>query len=185
MPTLVDAIEALLPQTQCTRCGYAGCMPYAQAIANRKAGINRCPPGGSAGIAKLAVLLGRPIVPLDESCGSEKPLEAAIIDESTCIGCAICIEACPVDAIVGAAKQMHTVVQAFCTGCELCIAPCPVDCIAMAAASSPEWTPERAAVARGRYEAHRARIEQTEGDRARRLGERTMAISGARSGEPK
>ena len=128
---LIEALERLLPQTQCTRCSYPGCRPYAEAIVAGEAGINRCPPGGKAGIAKLAALLGRPALPLDPACGVEQPLQAASIDETRCIGCAICMEACPVDAIIGAAKQMHTVLEAVCTGCELCVAPCPVDCISM------------------------------------------------------
>ena len=125
---LVEKIEAILPQTQCGQCGYAGCKPYAEAIAAGEADINRCPPGGQEGVAKLADLLGREITPLD---AEEKPKQLAIIDEQTCIGCTLCIQACPVDAIVGAAKQMHTVVSSLCTGCELCVKPCPVECIRM------------------------------------------------------
>ena len=125
---LVDKIEAILPQTQCGQCGYPGCKPYAEAIAKGEAEINLCPPGGAEGVAKLADLLGREAKPLD---GEEKPRQVAIIDENTCIGCTLCIQACPVDAIVGAAKQMHTIVESLCTGCELCVAPCPVECIAM------------------------------------------------------
>ena len=125
---LVEKIEAILPQTQCGQCGYPGCKPYAEAIAAGEADINRCPPGGQEGVAKLADLLGREIKPLD---AEEKPKQLAIIDEQTCIGCTLCIQACPVDAIVGAAKQMHTVVASLCTGCELCVNPCPVECIRM------------------------------------------------------
>ena len=125
---IVEKLDALLPQTQCGQCGYPGCRPYAQAIAEGEADINRCPPGGQEGVAKLADLLGREVKPLD---AEEKPKQIAIIDENTCIGCTLCIQACPVDAIVGAAKQMHTIVAADCTGCELCLAPCPVDCISM------------------------------------------------------
>ncbi|MCZ4303498.1 electron transport complex subunit RsxB [Zoogloeaceae bacterium G21618-S1] len=128
---LVDNIDAILPQTQCGQCGFPGCRPYAEAIANGEADINQCPPGGEEGIRHLADLLGREFKPLDEEHGVEKPKSVAIIDEQTCIGCTLCIQACPVDAIVGAAKQMHTIVEAECTGCELCIAPCPVDCITM------------------------------------------------------
>jgi electron transport complex protein RnfB len=128
---LADRIDALLPQTQCTRCGYPACRPYAEAIARDGAPINRCPPGGTAGIRALAVLTGRPVQPLDPECGAEMPPQVAFIDEDTCIGCTKCIQACPVDAIVGASKLMHTVVPQLCTGCELCIPPCPVDCIAM------------------------------------------------------
>lgn len=126
-----DAIDALLPQTQCTRCGYAGCRPYAEAIANGAAGINQCPPGGAATIAALAQLLRLPVLPLSPAHGVEGPPRVAVIDESSCIGCARCLPPCPVDAIVGAARQTHTVLTDLCTGCELCIAPCPVDCIRM------------------------------------------------------
>jgi len=128
---LVEKIDAILPQTQCGQCGYPGCKPYAEAIAKGEADINCCPPGGEEGIRKLADLLGREFKPLSEEHGTEKPKSVALIDENTCIGCTLCMQACPVDAIVGAAKQMHTVVPKLCTGCELCLAPCPVDCIAM------------------------------------------------------
>lgn len=128
---LVDKVDAILPQTQCGQCGYPGCRPYAEAIANQEAEINQCPPGGDEGIRKLAELLGREYKPLDAAHGMEKPKSLAVIDETTCIGCTLCIQACPVDAIVGAAKQMHTVVASLCTGCELCVPPCPVDCIRM------------------------------------------------------
>ncbi|HET9836093.1 MAG TPA: electron transport complex subunit RsxB [Rhodanobacteraceae bacterium] len=129
--TLADRIDALLPQTQCTRCGYPACRPYAEAIARGEAPINRCPPGGDAGIRALSVLTGRPVQPLDPACGTESLPQVAFIDEDACIGCTKCIQACPVDAIVGASKLMHTIVPELCTGCELCIPPCPVDCIAM------------------------------------------------------
>ena len=125
---LVEKIEAILPQTQCGQCGYPGCKPYAEAIAEGEAEINLCAPGGQEGVAKLADLLGREVKPLD---AEEKPKQVAIIDEQTCIGCTLCIQACPVDAIVGAAKQMHTIIESLCTGCELCLKPCPVACIRM------------------------------------------------------
>ena len=125
---LVEKIEAILPQTQCGQCGFPGCKPYAEAIAGGEVDINLCPPGGQEGVRKLADLLGREVKPLN---AEEKPKQIALIDEQTCIGCTLCIQACPVDAIVGAAKQMHTVVEPLCTGCELCVAPCPVDCITM------------------------------------------------------
>ncbi|MEN3373692.1 electron transport complex subunit RsxB [Dechloromonas sp. ZS-1] len=124
---LVEKIEAILPQTQCGQCGYPGCKPYAEAIANGDE-INKCPPGGMEGVQRLADLLGREVKPLD---AEEKPKAVAIIDENTCIGCTLCIQACPVDAIVGAAKQMHTIISQQCTGCELCLPPCPVECISM------------------------------------------------------
>lgn len=128
---LAERIDALLPQTQCTRCGFAACRPYADAVAAGEADINRCPPGGEAVLAALAELLDRPAPELDTTRGVSGPLLVACIDEGACIGCTLCIQACPVDAIAGAAKQMHTVIAAECTGCELCVAPCPVDCISM------------------------------------------------------
>ncbi len=127
---LVEKIDAVLPQTQCGQCGYPGCKPYAEAIAKGEANINKCPPGGEEGIRKLADLLGVDYVPFGEGA-APKPKAVAFIDEQTCIGCTLCLQACPVDAIVGAAKQMHTIIASECTGCELCIAPCPVDCISM------------------------------------------------------
>lgn len=128
---LVEKIDAILPQTQCGQCGFPGCKPYATAIANDEADINQCPPGGDEGVRKLAELLGKEFKPLNAEHGAPKPKSVAIIDEQICIGCTLCIQACPVDAILGAAKQMHTILAAECTGCELCIAPCPVDCISM------------------------------------------------------
>lgn len=126
---VADKIEALLPQTQCGQCDYAGCRPYAEAMAAGEADINRCVPGGEATIQELAALLDRDPIPLDEEVGEEKPPVLAVIIEEQCIGCTKCIQACPVDAIIGAAKQMHTVIASECTGCELCLPPCPVDCI--------------------------------------------------------
>jgi len=127
---LVEKIDAILPQTQCGQCGFPGCKPYAEAIAKGEADINRCPPGGEEGVKRLAELLGVEPKPLSEGL-EHKPKSVAVIDEYLCIGCTLCIQACPVDAIVGAAKQMHTVVPELCTGCELCVQPCPVDCIQM------------------------------------------------------
>ena len=128
---VADQIDALLPQTQCAQCGYPGCRPYAEAIAAGEAEINQCPPGGEAGIRALADLLGREAKPLNPDNGEEKPRVVAVIDEQACIGCTLCIQACPVDAILGAARQMHTVIESECTGCDLCLPPCPVDCIEM------------------------------------------------------
>lgn len=128
---VVDQIDAILPQTQCGQCGFPGCRPYAEAIASGEAEINQCPPGGEAGIRALADLLGRDFVPLNEEHGEHKGKLVAVIDETTCIGCTLCIQACPVDAILGAAKHMHTIIESECTGCELCLPPCPVDCISM------------------------------------------------------
>lgn len=127
--SLVNQIDRLLPQTQCAQCGYPGCRPYAEAVATGNAEINQCPPGGESGVAALANLLGKTVIPLNEEFGIEKPVALAVIREAECIGCTLCIKACPVDAIVGAAKLMHTVISEHCTGCELCLPPCPVDCI--------------------------------------------------------
>lgn len=157
-----DAIDILLPQTQCTRCGYSGCRPYAQAIAAGEAEINQCPPGGAATITALARLTGRPALPLNPANGIEQPRTVAFILEEHCIGCTKCLPACPVDAIVGANKRMHTVIVSECTGCELCIAPCPVDCIVMVADSAARGAIDagEAAHFRRRYEAHLARDQR-------------------------
>ena len=128
---VVEQIDAILPQTQCGQCGYPGCKPYAEAIANGEAPINQCPPGGEAGIQALADLLGQEPTPLNPENGEAKPEMLALIDESRCIGCTLCIQVCPVDAIIGSAKHMHTIIADYCTGCELCLPPCPVDCIDM------------------------------------------------------
>ena len=139
--SLVEQINQVLPQTQCAQCGYPGCRPYAEAIASGEAEINQCPPGGESGVRELADLLGTEPKPLDQSRGEHKPPMVAVIDEDRCIGCTLCIQACPVDAIVGAARMMHTVIDSECTGCELCIEPCPVDCIDLVERSQPwQWT---------------------------------------------
>ena len=173
-------IDALLPQTQCTRCGYPACGDYAQAIASGAADINQCPPGGKAGINALASLLGRATKPLNPANGVEKPREIALIDEETCIGCVKCIQACPVDAIVGGPKMMHTILVDECTGCELCIAPCPVDCIAMVAAPPEvdDTQPGRAAQYRVRYEGHLARLDRWRAERAAELSARKATLDG-------
>lgn len=152
----IEEIDALLPQTQCRQCGYDGCQPYAAAIAQDGAAINRCPPGGQAGVVALARLLDQPVLALDLSCGAPAPLRVALIDESYCIGCTLCIAACPVDAILGANKRMHTVLEDACTGCDLCVAPCPVDCITMVPAGRA-WTAADARAGRRRHQRRQAR----------------------------
>jgi electron transport complex protein RnfB len=169
----VKSIDALLPQTQCTRCGYQGCLPYATAIAQGTA-INQCPPGGAATIQALAALLGRAVLPLNPDNGVESAPRVAVIDETRCIGCAKCLPPCPVDAIIGAPRFMHTVLAQLCTGCELCIAPCPVDCIAMVDLT-PEAAPEGAptpAANRQRFHAHEERVQRRAAERADLLAER-------------
>ncbi|HVN99066.1 MAG TPA: RnfABCDGE type electron transport complex subunit B [Steroidobacteraceae bacterium] len=166
----VDAarIDALLPQTQCTRCGYAGCRPYAEAIASGAAALNQCPPGGSALIARLAALLDCAPLPLNPAHGTEAPARLAWIDPQACIGCARCLPPCPVDAILGAQRQLHTVIAAWCTGCELCVAACPVDCIHMQ--PWPEGLPApSAADNRDRHRAHAARRTAAAAEREREL----------------
>jgi len=173
---LADAIDALLPQTQCTKCGYAGCRPYAEALAAGAAPINQCPPGGAAGIGELAALLRRPALPLNPANGVEKPLAVAVIDEALCIGCTLCIQACPVDCIVGAPTRMHTVIESQCTGCDLCLPPCPMDCIAMVAVQPPRaWTRADADAARRRHAERNARRATGQARNERRLAEKAVA----------
>jgi Na+-translocating ferredoxin:NAD+ oxidoreductase subunit B len=181
-PISADQINAVLPQTQCTRCGYQGCKPYAEAIASGEADINQCPPGGAAGIVKLADLLKTARKPLNPKNGIEKPLEVAVIDESRCIGCTLCIQACPVDAIVGASKAMHTVLDDWCTGCELCIAPCPVDCISMEPVIPVRaWGSVDATLARSRYDARNKRAAQAHNAREAKLAAQSTANAGSPS----
>lgn len=176
MPIAAD-IDALLPQTQCTRCGYAGCRPYAEALAAGAAQINQCPPGGADTIAALATLLSRPALPLNPANGVEGPPLVAQIDEDACIGCAKCLPPCPVDAIIGAHRHMHTVAAALCTGCQLCIAPCPVDCITMVARASLACAPAAPAAQENlaRFHAHGARLARRAGERAALLHARKQA----------
>ncbi len=162
---LAARIDALLPQTQCTKCGYAGCRPYAEAIAAGEADIDRCPPGGDVGVARLAGLLGRAPKPLDPACGTYRAPQVAVIDEATCIGCTKCIQACPVDAIVGASKLMHTVIASWCTGCELCLPPCPVDCIELLGVPG---LPD-AVLSRARHESRAHRLARDAAERDARL----------------
>jgi electron transport complex protein RnfB len=181
VPTsLADQIEDLLPQTQCTKCGYPACRPYAEAIANGTAGYNQCPPGGAEGVARLARLLGKPVIPLNPVNGIERQRPLAVIDESLCIGCTLCIQACPVDAIVGAAKQMHTVVTELCTGCDLCVAPCPVDCIAMVEITPGKtgwnaWSQEQADGARSRHDFRTFRLRREKEENDARLAAKAAA----------
>ncbi|VFR41464.1 Electron transport complex protein RnfB [plant metagenome] len=166
---LAERIDALLPQTQCTQCGYAGCRPYAQAIADDLAPINRCPPGGEDGVAALAALLDRPVLPLDPACGEPGPLRLARIEERHCIGCTLCIAACPVDAILGANKRMHTVLDDWCTGCGLCVPVCPVDCIVMDPPTGRPWTDDDATRARARHQRRNTRLSHASAERDARL----------------
>jgi electron transport complex protein RnfB len=177
---LADNLEDLLPQTQCTRCGYPDCRAYAEAMAAGDAEINQCPPGGAEGIRRLAQALSRPVIPLNPQHGVERPRPVAVIDESLCIGCTLCIQACPVDAIVGAAKQMHTVLPELCTGCDLCVAPCPVDCIAMVEVTPGRsgwdaWSQQQADAARARHDARRIRLQREREENDARLAAKAAA----------
>jgi Na+-translocating ferredoxin:NAD+ oxidoreductase subunit B len=175
---LIERIDAILPQTQCQQCGYAGCKPYATAIVQGSANINQCPPGGEAGIHALSVLLNVPDLPLNTAHGFTKPKAVAVIDEQRCIGCTLCIKACPVDAILGASKHMHTVISQECTGCELCLAPCPVDCITMQPLTKQHAETEKATapLARRRYQNRQARLEREIETRAQGLAKRNQSM---------
>jgi electron transport complex protein RnfB len=182
--TLADRIEDLLPQTQCTKCGYPACRPYAEAVASGEALYNQCPPGGAEGVARLAALLGKPVLALNSANGAERPRPLAVIDEQVCIGCTLCMQACPVDAIVGAPKQMHTVIAERCTGCDLCVPPCPVDCIALppvtgAATGWDAWSQSQADAAREQHNRREARLA-----REREAAEARAAARRAGSGAP-
>lgn len=180
MSPLAARIHALLPQTQCTRCGYPDCAAYAEAVAADEAPINHCPPGGRDGIERLAELTGRPALPLDPARGTEGPLTVAVIDENWCIGCTLCIKACPTDAILGANKRMHTVIEPWCTGCELCIPVCPVDCISLEVVSGERtgwdaWTPQQAGTALARYEWRQQRQAREQQEHEARLEAKARA----------
>jgi electron transport complex protein RnfB len=173
-------LHAALPQTQCTRCGYPDCAGYAQAIADAGAAINQCPPGGAEGVARLAALTGQPPLPLNPAHGTEGPRAVAVIDESWCIGCTLCLEVCPTDAILGANKFMHTVIERYCTGCELCLPVCPVDCIALDNVTDirtgwQAWSPAQADEALRRYEDRRERLARDAREQAGRLQEQALA----------
>lgn len=187
--SLAERLEDALPQTQCTKCGYDGCRPYAEAMARGQAQHNQCPPGGAQGVARLADLLGKPPLPLNPANGVERPRPRALIDESLCIGCTLCMQACPVDAIVGAAKQMHTVVEALCTGCDLCVPPCPVDCIAMVPVTGnltgwDAWSQAQADAARERYEQHQARRRREQAAQEARLAAKAARLAAAQAQPP-
>ena len=165
MTPLAERLDALLPQTQCTQCGFDGCRPYAEAMAAGEAEVNRCPPGGDEVIAALARLLQRAPLPLDPGRGPYRAPQVAVIEEAACIGCTKCIQACPVDAIVGASKRMHTVIASWCTGCELCVPPCPVDCIVL----EPAAALPAADVSRERHRARAARLARDAAEHEARL----------------
>jgi electron transport complex protein RnfB len=177
--SLIDTINALLPQTQCTRCGHQGCKPYAQAIVEGDA-INKCPPGGALTIQALSGLLGTEALALDPFHGTEGPRKVAVIREAECIGCTKCIQACPVDAILGGGKLMHTVIESECTGCDLCVEPCPVDCIDMVPVQSApdEWEDmrRRAVHYKSRYDFRETRLAAAKNADEQRRAERAALV---------
>jgi Na+-translocating ferredoxin:NAD+ oxidoreductase subunit B len=177
---LAERIDQALPQTQCRRCGYDDCRAYAVAIADAGAPINQCPPGGAQGVARLAAITTRPVAALSAEHGNEGPLRVARIDEAACIGCTLCVEACPVDCIVGAPKVMHGVIERLCTGCDLCLPVCPVDCISMHAVSGERtgwqaWSEAQAEQSRERYTFHRVRIDRDRMEREQALAAKSRA----------
>jgi electron transport complex protein RnfB len=177
--SLADRIEDVLPQTQCTKCGFDGCRPYAEAITAGAANINQCPPGGAEGIQRLSSVTGHKVIPLNPVNGMERPRAVAYIDESLCIGCTLCIQACPVDAIIGAGKLMHTVAPSLCTGCDLCVAPCPVDCIVMFPVTETTgwaaWTQPDADSARERHDFRAMRLQRDKQENDARLAAKAEA----------
>ena len=184
--TLFERLHAALPQTQCTRCGFSDCAAYARAIAVGHAAINQCPPGGNEGVQRLAAIIGLPALPLNPANGSEGPRALAVIDEAWCIGCTLCIEACPTDAILGSHKMMHTVIEPYCTGCELCVPVCPVDCISLENVTGTQtgwraWSQQQADTARRRYESSSYRRPVDKGETAKTSSKKT---DGQRDGLP-
>jgi electron transport complex protein RnfB len=180
MSPAAERLHAALPQTQCTRCGYPDCAGYAQALADGQALVNQCPPGGAEGVARLAALTGRPLLPLNPVNGVEVPRMMAVIDEDWCIGCTLCLDACPTDAILGANKRMHTVIERYCTGCELCVPVCPVDCIALENVTGSRtgwqaWSADQAAQALQRYEARTTRRAREAIENDARLEQKAQA----------
>ena len=187
--SLAQRLDALLPQTQCTRCGYPDCRSYADALAAGQANLNQCPPGGAEGIRRLARELDQPELPLDPAFGDEAPRRIVYIEEATCIGCTLCIQACPVDAIVGAPKRMHEVIEAACTGCELCLPVCPMDCIALEEASGDAtgwdaWSPAQADAARERFARRQARLARDAREHDERLSAQVQAPDVATQAAP-
>ena len=186
--SLAQRLDALLPQTQCTRCGYPDCRSYADALAAGQARLNQCPPGGAEGIRRLARERGQPELPLDPAFGDEAPRRIVYIEEATCIGCTLCIQACPVDAIIGAPKRMHAVIEADCTGCELCLPVCPMDCIALEEASAgatgwDAWSPAQADTARERHARRQARLARDAREHDARLSAQAVAPAPAAAAE--
>ena len=167
----IQQIDAVLPQTQCQECGYAGCRPYAQALVEENEDIHLCPPGGIITLKALADLLKRDAAPFEKTVRKEtRAPSVAKIREAECIGCTKCIQACPVDAILGTAKQMHTVIESECTGCGLCVAPCPVDCIDLPPVPTPSYTPD---TARERHAFRQFRLQR---DKEERLSKHRKAV---------
>lgn len=186
---LVAALDALLPQTQCTRCGFDGCRPYAEALALGSTAVNRCPPGGEATIRRLADRLGRPALPLDPDCGVERQPLIAWIDAQRCIGCARCLPPCPTDAILGAQRLLHTIIPELCTGCELCVPACPVDCIRMIGIGHTltgwdAWSAAEADAARQRHDFRRLRLERAQRENDERLAAKSRSATAATSNRP-
>jgi electron transport complex protein RnfB len=178
----VNQIDALLPQTQCTKCGFSGCRPYAQAIVDGHADIDQCPPGGNQGVKKLASLLHRPVKNLNPTFGSEQAIKVAFIIEQDCIGCTKCLPPCPVDAILGANKYMHTVIASECTGCELCIAPCPVDCIVMKLIEPAlQWSQSKADNAKQRFLNKENRLQKQSEEKVARLAKQKEMLAKLKS----